>query len=247
MRAWIERIDGEFRNINTFTAWQGLQALGYETCFFAPEEVESLQLDALTPVVAGIPVVWRALQTLNVQVGALQTIPDGLQKFAGRAFGGCTLGDIRARFAEGAQSSGVFIKPCAPLGKLFGGHVVARFRDLIETASFPDETPVWWSDALQLRGEFRGFVLRGELVGWRHYFGDFRCAADFSRVEAALTQWSTRPIACAMDWALTGEGETVLVEVNDAYSLGCYGLAPHLYAPMLAQRWREIVETGRSF
>ena len=245
MRAWIERIDGEFRNANIFTAWQGLQALGYETCFFAPEEVETLELDANSPVVAGIPVVWRALQRLNVEVGAIQTIPDELSEFAGRAFGECFLGDIRARFAEG--NSSVFIKPRAPLGKLFGGHVVARFRDLIQTASFPDETPVWWSDALELRGEFRGFVLRGELVGWRHYFGDFRCAVDFDLVEAAVQKWTTRPVACAMDWALTAQNETVLVEVNDAYSLGCYGLPPHLYAPMLAERWREIVETGRSF
>lgn len=244
MRAWIEHIDGEFRNINTFTAWQGLQALGYDTAFFAPEEVETLQLDANTPVVAGIPVVWRALQMLNVRVGALEAIPDELGEFAGRAFGEGTLGDIRARFAGGGSS--VFIKPCAPSGKLFGGHVVARFRDLIQTASFPDETRVWWSDALELRGEFRGFILRGELVGWRHYFGDFRCALDFDQVEAALSRWTSRPVACAMDWALTAQNETVLVEVNDAYSLGCYGLAPHLYAPMLAERWREIVEKGRS-
>lgn len=245
MRAWIELIDGQFRNANVFSAWQGLEALGFDTAFFHPDEVENLELDANTPVVAGIPVVWRALRKLNVEVGALNAIPSGLEQFAGRDFGECALGEIRARVAE--HGSPVFIKPLPNVGKLFAGHVVSAFRDLIETAAFPDELRVWWSDALQLRGEFRGFILRGELVGWRHYFGDFRCALDFARVEAALEMWQARPVACAMDWALTQSGDTVLVEVNDAYSLGCYGLAPHLYAPMLAERWKQIVESGRSF
>lgn len=245
MQAWIEQIDGQFRNINIFTAWQGLEAMGYETRFFAPAEVEDLPLDADTPLVAGIPPTWRALRKLGVEVGALEAIPQGLEAFAGREFGECSLREIRERIAD--EGKPIFIKPRTADAKLFNGHVVARFRDLIQTAHVPDETTIWWSDALELRGEFRGFVLRGELVGWRHYFGDFRCAVDFTRVESAMEQWQTRPIACSMDWALTATGETVLVEVNDAYSLGCYGLAPHLYAPMLAQRWREIVHSGRLF
>ncbi len=250
MRAFIERVDGEFRNANIFTAWQESGAMGFETLFFAPDEVEELQLDAQTPVVAGIPIVWRALRTLGVEVRALEAIPHGLETFAKRDFGECSLGEIRRRITdEGATDEGtpVFIKPRSDVAKLFPGHVVARFKDLIQTASCPGEMSVWWSDALELKGEFRGFVLRGELMGWRHYFGDFRSALDFSRVESAIQRWKSRPVACAMDWALTANGETVLVEVNDAYSLGCYGLASHLYAPMLAERWRQIVETGHSF
>ncbi|BCM91107.1 hypothetical protein IAD21_02971 [Abditibacteriota bacterium] len=245
MHAWIEQIDGQFRNTNIFTAWQGLEAMGYEIHFFSPGEVEHLALDENTPLVAGIPPTWRALRKLGVEVGALDAIPRDLEQFAGRDFGECALGEIRARIAGNGEP--IFIKPRSAVAKLFNGHVVARFRDLIQTAHLADEMTVWWSDAHELRGEFRGFVLRGELVGWRHYFGDFRCALDFERIEAALEMWKERPIACSMDWALTKSGETILVEVNDAYALGCYGLAPHLYAPMLAERWREIVQSSRSF
>lgn len=245
MQAYIEQIDGQFRNINIFTAWQGLEALGYETHFVSPDEVENLPLDANTPLVAGIPSIWQALRKLGVEVGALDAIPYGLHSFAGRHFGECSLSEIRARIAS--EGPPVFIKPRSQQGKLFNGHVVARFRDLIQTAHLPDELPVWWSDALDLRGEFRGFVLRGELVGLRHYFGDFRCNLNFDRIEAALQTWKSRPIACSMDWAFTESGETILIEVNDAYALGCYGLAPHFYAPMLTERWREIVQSGRTF
>ncbi|RYX83202.1 DUF4343 domain-containing protein [bacterium] len=245
MQAWIEQVNGQFRNINIFTAWQGLEAMGYETHFCSPEEAEDLPLDADTPLIAGIPPTWRALRKLGVEVDALPAIPNGLEAFAGRQFGECPLHEIRVRIAQ--EGPPVFIKPRTADAKLFNGHVVARFRDLIQTAHIPDETTVWWSDALELRGEFRAFVLRGELVGLRHYFGDFRCHLDFARLDSALSQWQNRPIACSMDWALTQSGETILVEVNDAYSLGCYGLAPHLYAPMLAERWRQIVQSGRSF
>jgi hypothetical protein len=47
-----------------------------------------------------------------------------------------------------------------------------------------------------------------------------------------------------MDWGVTRDERTLLVEVNDAYSLGSYGLDPLVYAPMLADRWFEM--TGSS-
>lgn len=102
---------------------------------------------------------------------------------------------------------------------------------------------VSWSQAVDFRGEFRGFVCEGELVGFRHYAGDFRLPVDFAPVEAALQSWDERPRGCSMDWGTTGDGRTLLIEVNDGYSLGSYGLAPLLYAPLLAARWREMAAT----
>lgn len=39
----------------------------------------------------------------------------------------------------------------------------------------------------------------------------------------------------------TDDGRTLLVEVNDGYALGCYGLQHNLYAKLLAARWAELV------
>ena len=44
-----------------------------------------------------------------------------------------------------------------------------------------------------------------------------------------------------MDFGVTDRGETRLVEVNDGFSLGCYGLEPILYARLLCARWSELV------
>lgn len=93
---------------------------------------------------------------------------------------------------------------------------------------------------MDFRGEFRGYVCNGELVGFRHYKGDFRLPVDFAPVEAAIQSWDALPRGCSMDWGTTADGRTLLIEVNDGYSLGCYGLLPVLYANLLESRWREL-------
>lgn len=58
---------------------------------------------------------------------------------------------------------------------------------------------------------------------------------EFKRIE-------NRPDACSMDICVTEEGKTLLMEFNDAYALGYYGLAPILYAKLISARWSQILE-----
>lgn len=58
---------------------------------------------------------------------------------------------------------------------------------------------------------------------------------------AAFQQWDTRPAACSLDICVTKEGQTLLVEMNDAYALGCYGLPALLYARFISARWSELL------
>lgn len=48
------------------------------------------------------------------------------------------------------------------------------------------------------------------------------------------------PAGCALDFGVTEDGRTLLIEMNDGYSLGFYGLEPALYARVLAARWAEL-------
>ena len=238
MKVFIEQVEAQWRGVNEYAAFRGFESLGYEIRPFVADELELLELDCETPVVAGIPVVWRALKKLSAQVPQLEPIPRDLEAFAGREFGLSSLGAIRQRVFDEAPP--IFIKPRAGGGKLFEGQVVRAFGDLLQTVHLPDQTPVWWSQVVDFRGEFRGFVCNGELIGFRHYAGDFRWPIDFGPVEAAIQSWSELPRGCSMDWGTTGDGRTLLIEVNDGYSLGNYGLMPTLYANLLASRWREM-------
>ena len=236
MKVFIEQVESQFRGVSEYVAFRGFESLGYEICPFVAADVASLDLDAATPVVAGIPTIWRALKTLGATPPQLAPIPRGLEQFAGREFGLSTLDEIRVHVVE--EKPPIFVKPIQ--GKLFDGHVASAYRDLIRTASLAPETPVWWSQVVPFRGEFRGYICNGELVGFGHYKGDFRLPVDFAPVEAAIQSWETLPRGCSMDWGTTADGRTLLIEVNDGYSLGCYGLQPINYANLLKSRWSEL-------
>lgn len=53
--------------------------------------------------------------------------------------------------------------------------------------------------------------------------------------------WVDRPNACSMDVCVTSDGRTLLVELNDAYALGSYGLNSILYAKFISARWSQLL------
>ena len=55
-------------------------------------------------------------------------------------------------------------------------------------------------------------------------------------------KWKDRPMACAIDIGVTAAQETILVECNDAYALGSYGLTDFNYAKFISARWSQIFE-----
>ena len=112
---------------------------------------------------------------------------------------------------------------------------------LLQTAGLSDETEVLCSEVVHFDTEWRGFVLNQELIGLKHYKGDFGKIPDVSIIQAAIAKYTSAPAAYSIDVALTYAGKTVLVEINDAFALGSYGLDPVKYAQMIEARWDQIV------
>lgn len=44
-----------------------------------------------------------------------------------------------------------------------------------------------------------------------------------------------------MDWGVTEDGRTLLVEVNDGFALGNYGVRLFEYTAMIEARWRQLM------
>ena len=243
MKVFIQKVDGEFHNVNPYTAWRGFEFMGWETEFFAahqiPELVQTGQLTRETPVVGGIPVVTGAIEALGCPMPQTSSLPPVLEPYFGRRVWEQSLGEVR--YHVNNERGPLFIKPLPQDHKLFNGHVVNKFRDLILTSSIAPETQILCSEAIHLVSEYRGFVHRGEIIGLRHYHGDFRFYPDTKIADDALANFEGCPVACSMDWGVTRDGKTVLIEVNDAYALGCYGLDRLLYASMMRDRWFEMV------
>lgn len=63
-------------------------------------------------------------------------------------------------------------------------------------------------------------------------------------VEAALAAYlPAAPAAFALDVGCTRAGATLVVEINDGYALGAYGLTPLAYAKFLSARWAQLSGT----
>ena len=99
--------------------------------------------------------------------------------------------------------------------------------------------------------EWRGFIIYDRLVDVRPYgslvrpdYDGFMYHYDGSVLKSmmeAFAEWDERPAACSMDICVTRDGRTLLVEMNDAYALGCYGLPGLLYARLISARWSQLL------
>ena len=104
------------------------------------------------------------------------------------------------------------------------------------------DTEIICSDVVRFISEWRCFVRYGEILGIRYYNGDQNAECDATIIERAVHEFSGAPVAYVLDFGVTDDGRTLLVEMNEGMAIGCYGLQDELYAKFLLARWMEIIE-----
>jgi hypothetical protein len=134
----------------------------------------------------------------------------------------------------------LFIKP------LFAYKAFTAMRADSSTASAilekqPKDMKLLWSQPIDIISEFRCFVLNRKLIGCKNYTGSFGVLPNFDIVLDAIHDYKKQPIAYALDFAVTPDDKTSLLEINDGYGLGTYGFNNILYCKMILARWDEIV------
>ena len=102
------------------------------------------------------------------------------------------------------------------------------------------ETEILCSEALIFQSEWRCFVRYNEILGIRCYAGDSSKTCDMNIIARAVQECQELPAGCSLDFGVTDDGRTVLIEMNDGFALGCYGLNDELYAKLLSARWAEL-------
>lgn len=181
--------------------------------------------------------VFKALDKLKLPRPPSIDYPRELNDFYARKIWEGTLDEIQDR----GLHPGVFVKPRS-FQKLFTGFVwtgspACRLR----LAPYPKETPVFFSHVIEFVSEYRCFVLDGEIQAVKFYRGDWSKAPTRDVVVAAVRAYQPYR-AYAIDFGVLSDGRTVVVEVNDAFALGCYGLHHHQYARMIEARWEQLTE-----
>lgn len=229
--------DDHVFSLNRLTARIGFLILGEDVKMFTEETFDEISLDEKDIVVGGIGFVKRALLRLDLDVPEIESVPKTVEEFAGRRIWHSTMGELRKRVDKGEI---IFAKPRPNRLKAFSGRLYSEFKDLISTAHIDDGEPIECSTPLELLSEHRCYVLRGDPIGLRHYAGDPLVLPDIEIVKKAVAGFSDGPMGYAMDFGVTGDGRTVVVEVNDGYAIGAYGLHPVRYAHLIQARWDEI-------
>lgn len=236
-KAYIRYREGDPDNVNSFAALKGFLELGVEVApFHGFGDLDTL--DDIGPEVAVCGFVGDALRALD-RIGAPRPdpldYPDQLISYLGRRVWQTSLDQV---------SVGSFVKPMRH--KLFTGRLWnASHTDRMATLEANRDEPVWCSDPVEFVSEFRCFVLEDKVLDVRRYRGDWWRAPDRDVVHSAVMAYSDSPAAYSLDWGVTSDGRTLLVEANDAFALGCYGLEPVLYARMLSARWEQMTSAPR--
>ena len=86
-------------------------------------------------------------------------------------------------------------------------------------------------------------------MGIQHYAGEPSVPVDGAVVTDAvriLQQSGQALSAYGIDFGVLRDGKTALVELNDGFSLGSYGLDDALYTDLIVTRWREMTRGAGS-
>lgn len=220
---------------------------GYDVVGFERHELDAGGLDddllrdaENTIVCASVVVVCEALHRAGRPLPPSIDFPPELQRFVGRAISQATMGEVR-RWAEATSGRlPAHVKP-RDRQKLFAGKVVRDARDLNSLTGVPETEPVLVQEVVELVSEWRACVLRGNVLNVAHYKGDALSFPKAEVIREAVKSFTTAPIGYGMDWGVTADGRTILIEINDGYALGNYGVRGHHYTALIECRWRQLM------
>ena len=138
------------------------------------------------------------------------------------------------------KSGPIFIKPANKI-KAFTGFQVDN-KLMFDLFSEGYQGDILVQDVLDIISEYRIYVTDGKIVGCKHYSGDFLkfpqghiINSIFQKAKQMLTHHSY-----TIDVAVLEDGTTALIELNDGWACGNYGLEPLDYYLFCRNRWLQI-------
>jgi hypothetical protein len=251
------RSNGEYHSHNIAHAVFGFMEMGFEIKKY--EKIEEIY-NLVTDVDIVLDYIDQCLTIFN-KFGVrpeLPNYPECLKSYLGREIWTDTIDSINSS----PNKWGIFVKPVKE--KAFTGKVINSPADLVGCGSCYENYEVLCSKALDIKREWRAFIYYDNIIDIRPYKGDWHVQYDADVIDNALkdfVKWENRPVACSLDFAVasiekilqTIDSEagvfqksvflpsTILLEANDAYALGCYGLHHIDYAKMISARWSQLL------
>ena len=223
------------------SAYLGFRANGANIKLF--EDIEEVPLNRYTTLVASIENTHQWMEGMGWNIPESITMPPELCStwWTNRKITKMSLGEALA-----ITDYPYFVKSYE-LKKFIPG-VVKHHKDKSWFNNELDrKMPVLVSEVINFVSEYRVYVLEGKVIGCNWYTGDMRYYPEFDVIENMVKQFSRAPKFYSLDVGIELSKDkrlqfTRLVECNDGYSLGNYGLSPRLYTRGLTTRWRQLLE-----
>jgi hypothetical protein len=150
-----------------------------------------------------------------------------------------TLGEAKSLANSGKS---IFIKPFNI--KLFTGFVLDQMQNS-SISDISDEEPVMVYDVFNspIKSEYRCYIHRDKVIDIRHYSGDiFTYPSEQYLYNVLNKNEEDFPISYTIDIGILESGENVVIEYNDMWAIGNYGIPNDLYLRLLKDRYFEIVK-----
>lgn len=245
-RAYLEQIGGEWLDDFVYVSKERLKALDFEIVPFDGDDMEEtltcypldIEKDVIIGSVEATSVFFKAC---GIDVPKYLGYPSELYPYYGRNITKTTMCELNM------SDLPFFIKPANGV-KLFTGELIESEKQVNSLKDFydvHDSTELYLSSPVKFLAEYRCFVHEEELKGIQYYSGDFTLFPNVATIEEMIRVYTTANCAYTLDVGVVSKGgETILVEVNDMWAIGSYGMDARTYALMCVRRMREI---GRQF
>lgn len=152
-----------------------------------------------------------------------------------------TLGEVRERILNGEE---LFIKPKQL--KLFTGLVLTP-QWINSVKEFPDDTEVLVYNTIKnITSEWRLYIHHHKIIDSKNYSGNFKDQPSYIFAEEIVNTYKSKmPCAYTMDVGKSVEFRyhSFVVEFNDMWAIGNYGLSNDIYLRMLRDRYFEIMKS----
>jgi hypothetical protein len=242
MKAFLEKINKDWLDDFVYISRYPLESRGYTIVPFNGEDLNrSMRIFDVDPendiCIGSVEATMCFFEKCGVPTPKYLGYPSELTKYLGRVIQKKTFGELGDNYPY-------FIKPADDV-KLFTGDIVRdeKGKNIFKTyCDIKDCTLVYESSIVDFISEYRVFVSHGEIRGIKHYRGDFTRFIDVNLVYNMISEFKDCPSAYTLDVGLVHDDKTLLVEVNDMWAIGSYGLDGNTYSLLCARRMKEILK-----
>lgn len=138
------------------------------------------------------------------------------------------------------QDTPIFIKPATAI-KAFTGFV-ADSPFTLQVWSHGYKGDVLVQPVIEIISEYRLYINCHTIIGMKHYRGDCLAVFDRELIEKCvdLSYKVLDNHSYTLDFGVLEDGSTVLIELNDGFAVGNYGIEPLDYYLFVRNRWLQL-------